>query len=138
MKTTFKIIVFLLLAGPASFAQNKPYRVVFDMTSKDTVDHRMVMRWVDEELQSHPEAMIEVVFFGKSLDMLVQGKSIAPEAITVMAQRKNVTFNVCAVAMKNNKIEKSQLLPGIKIVPDGIFEIVSKQNEGWGYIKVSH
>ena len=40
--------------------------------------------------------------------------------------------------MVNQKLDKSQLLTGVQIVPDGIYEIVSKQQEGWGYIKVSH
>jgi intracellular sulfur oxidation DsrE/DsrF family protein len=26
----------------------------------------------------------------------------------------------------------------VEIVPDGIYEIISKQRDGWGYIKVSH
>jgi intracellular sulfur oxidation DsrE/DsrF family protein len=44
---------------------------------------------------------------------------------------------VCAVALKNNNLDKSQLLPGVETVPDGIYEIISKQHEGWGYIKAS-
>jgi len=32
-------------------------------------------------------------------------------------------------------VDKSQLLPNVQIVPDGIGEIVAKQNAGWGYIK---
>jgi hypothetical protein len=50
----------------------------------------------------------------------------------------NVSFKVCAIAMKNNNISKSQLLPGVQTVPDGIYELVSKQQEHWGYIKVTH
>jgi len=50
----------------------------------------------------------------------------------------NVAFKVCAIALKNNNVDKSQLLPGVQTVPDGIYEIVSKQQEHWGYIKVVH
>ena len=39
--------------------------------------------------------------------------------------------------MKRNNIDKSQLIPGVEIVPDGIYEIILKQREGWGYIKVA-
>jgi hypothetical protein len=49
-----------------------------------------------------------------------------------------VSFKVCAIAMKNNGIEKSQMLPGVEVVPDGIHELVMRQQENWGYIKVSH
>jgi intracellular sulfur oxidation DsrE/DsrF family protein len=50
---------------------------------------------------------------------------------------KDVSFKVCALAMKRNKIDKSQLLPGVQVVPDGIYEIISKQRDNWGYIKVA-
>ena len=42
------------------------------------------------------------------------------------------------MALRNNNIEKSQLLPEVQSVPDGIYEIVSKQQDNWGYIKVVH
>jgi len=42
------------------------------------------------------------------------------------------------VAMKANNVEVNQLVPGVQIVADGIYEILSRQREGWGYIKVSH
>ena len=33
--------------------------------------------------------------------------------------------------------QKSQLLEGVGTVPDGIYEIISKQHQGWGYIKAA-
>jgi hypothetical protein len=39
--------------------------------------------------------------------------------------------------MKRHQLDKSQLLPGIGTVPDGIYEIVARQSEGWGYIKAA-
>ena len=67
-----------------------------------------------------------------------------PEKSTVIADVKeamknpNVSFKVCSMALKNNKTEKSQLLKDVQTVPDGIYEIISKQKSGWGYIKVMH
>jgi intracellular sulfur oxidation DsrE/DsrF family protein len=40
--------------------------------------------------------------------------------------------------MKNQHVDKSQLLANVQTVPDGIGEIVAKQHAGWGYIKVGH
>ena len=70
--------------------------------------------------------------------MITEGKSVVTEGVKTYTGKKNVAFKVCAIAMKNNNIDKSQLLPGVQIVPDGIQEISAKQHEGWGYIKVSH
>ena len=39
--------------------------------------------------------------------------------------------------MKAHNVDKSQLLPNVETVPDGIYELVSKQHEGWAYIKIA-
>ena len=61
-----------------------------------------------------------------------------PDIIEKLAANKNVTFRVCAVAMKAHNVERSELLAGVETVPDGIYEIITRQHQGWGYIKVSH
>ncbi|MBC7885842.1 MAG: DsrE family protein [Saprospiraceae bacterium] len=119
------------------FGQKTPYKVVFDVTTKDTVVHQMVMRWVKEIVKSTPDAEIEVVYYAKSLDMITKGKSVVADEVIMYASKNNVTFKVCEAAMKNNKVDKDQLLAGVQMVPDGIYEIISRQHEGWGYIKAS-
>jgi intracellular sulfur oxidation DsrE/DsrF family protein len=49
----------------------------------------------------------------------------------------NVAFKVCEVALRSNKVQKSEILKDVGTVPDGIYEIVKKQHEGWAYIKVA-
>jgi len=136
MKKVFVLYLGLLISCNV-FAQKAPYNVVFDVTSKDTVVHQMVMRWVKEILVADPKANVEVVFYAKSLNMITKDSSVVADDVMKYATYKNVSFRVCEVAMKNNKIEKSQLLTGVGTVPDGIYEIISKQHEGWGYIKAS-
>lgn len=137
MKKLF-IIGLLLLCCGFLFAQKAPYNVVFDMTSDDTITHKMGIRWISEVITSNPEANVEMVFYGKSLSMITDGKSTVAQAIRNYAENKNVALKVCAIAMKNNNVDKTQLLPGVEVVPDGIYEVISKQHDGWGYIKVSH
>ena len=119
-------------------AQTIPYNVVFDLTSKDTNDHKMVMRWLNEISKERPDAKLEVVLYGQSLDMIQKDKSVVAPAIAQLSQNKNIALKVCALAMKHHNIDASQLLPGVAIVPDGIYEIITKQKEGWGYIKAAH
>ena len=130
--------LMLCMCSFLSAQQKAPYNVVFDVTSKDTVLHQMVMRWVREILTADPNANIEVVFYAKSLDMITKDKSVVADSVMKYAANKNVKFRVCEVAMKNNNVDKSQLLQGVGTVPDGIYEIISKQQAGWGYIKVGH
>jgi uncharacterized protein len=116
----------------------KDYKVVFDLTSGDSLSQQTAIRWVNEITKAEPTAQVEVVMFGKGLPLAVKDKSAVANDVTTLATNKNVAFKVCSMALANQKIDKSQLLPGVQTVPDGIYEIVSKQREGWGYIKVAH
>ncbi len=132
------LIASLLVFTSFLYAQNVPYNVVFDLTSKDTNDHKMVIRWVSEISKSRPDAKLEVVLYGQSLGMITKDKSVVAGAIQELSANKNVAFSVCNIAMNHMNVDKSQLLPGVSIVPDGIYEIITKQKEGWGYIKATH
>lgn len=114
------------------------YKIVFDLTSNDSLDHKSLLRWINGISSSVPDSKLEVVMYGKGIFMVTQGQSTVEDAIKKLASNKNVTFAVCGVAMKNLGVTKEQLLPGVEIVPDGIYEILLKQREGWGYIKVAH
>ena len=130
------MLPLLLLAGFLSAQPN--YKVVFDVTSQDTTDHKLALRWANEILKAEPTAHVEIVLFGKSLAMINKERSVVADAITQLASNKNASVKVCRVAMKANNVDVSQLVPGVQIVADGIYEILSRQREGWGYIKVSH
>ena len=135
MKKPVFLTTLVLFAAHFLMAQTTDYKVVFDITSKDTNDHKAVIRWLNEITQSTPDAQLEVVFYAQSLGMVTKGKSSVADAVTNFAKTKNISFKVCAIAMKNQNVDQSQLLPGVQIVPDGIYEIISKQKQGWGYIK---
>ena len=137
MKKIMLLTAFMLSLCNYLMAQKAPYKVVFDVTSKDSTVHQMVLRWIKEIQAINPEAEIEVVFYAKSLGMVTKDKSAVAADVIKYAKNKNVTFKVCEIAMKNNGVEKGQLLEGVGIVPDGIYEIISKQHEGWGYIKAA-
>jgi hypothetical protein len=132
-----QVVLGLLCCSLAVAAQRADYKVVFDLTSRDTVDQKNMIRWLKEISESNPDAKLEVVMYAKGLELAVKDKSLVADDVTRLATNKNITFSVCAVAMKNNNITADQLLPGIHVVPDGIYEIITKQREGWGYIKAA-
>jgi intracellular sulfur oxidation DsrE/DsrF family protein len=130
-------IAALLLCSCILHAQQPDYKVVFDLTSKDTLDQRSVIRWLNEISKPNPDAKIEVVMYGQGFNFILN-KSIYAEAITKLAATENISFKVCDISLKNNKVDKTDLLPCADIVPDGIYEIITKQKQGWGYIKAVH
>jgi intracellular sulfur oxidation DsrE/DsrF family protein len=131
-------VLILLALSISGYSQNKPVKILFDVTSKDTLTHQAVLRHVNGMSSSYPNSNFEVVVYGAAVSMFQKGKSTVSKDIETASAKKNVSFVVCEQAMKRHNIDKSQLLPGIIVVPDGILEIVTKQGEGWGYIKEAH
>jgi len=130
--------VALLSLGFVDRQAAHPYRVAFDLTSRDSLDQKAVVRWIKELPASSPDVQMEIVMYGKGFELVMPTRSTVSADIQAALRLPNVTFKVCEIAMKNNQIDKSQLFPGVQTVPDGIHELVSKQQEGWGYIKVGH
>ncbi len=128
-------VIFMVLFSPVFLSAQSDYKVVFDLTSNDTMNHKAVIRWTNEIIKASKDAQVEVVFYGNSLDMVQKDKSVVAEDITKLSANKHVSFKVCSVAMQAHNVDKSQLIPGVETVPDGIYEIVTKQKEGWAYIK---
>ena len=138
MKRILAVAVLALLSLGFVQAQRQPYRVVFDLTSRDTLDQRAVLRWLKEVGTSSPDAQMEVVMYAKGFELVMPERSAYAAEVKEAMKNPNVSFRVCAIALKNNNVDKSQLLPGVQTVPDGIHELVMKQQDHWGYIKVVH
>ena len=138
MRRTLLVVLFALLSAGSVQAQQQPYRVVFDLTSRDSLEQKAVLRWLKEVSTSSPDAQMEVVMYAKGFDLVMPERSAYIADVKEAMKNPNVAFKVCAIALKNNNVDKSQLLPGVQVVPDGIHELVMKQQDHWGYIKVLH
>lgn len=119
-------------------AQTNNYKVVFDMSSKDSINQQAIVREIGLITGASPDAKLEVVIYGQGLELAIKNRTSQQPAIEKIIASNKASFKVCAMTMKRNNIDSTQLVPGVEIVPDGIYEIVSKQQAGWGYIKVGH
>lgn len=129
------LIVVALLFTAIVFAQEKPVKIVFDVTTSDEGTHQATIRHVKFMSKSYPDSEFEVVLYSGSLNMVLADKSTVADDITTLLENENVSFKVCAGTMSRYEASEADLIKGVEIVPDGIMEIVSKQQEGWGYIK---
>ena len=121
-----------------SNAQTSNYKVVFDMSSKDSVNQQAIIREIGLITGASPDAKLEVVIYGQGMDLVVKDRSLQQSAVEKLIAENKASFKVCAMTMKRTNIDKSQLVNGVEVVPDGVYEIISKQQQGWGYIKVGH
>jgi hypothetical protein len=130
--TTFFLALFYSLN---SIAQEKPVKIVFDVTSDNTKVHQSTMRHVKAMSTAYPDSQFEVVMYSGAMDMVLKGKSSVEDDMKALAGNDNVSFVICQGTMKRHEVDESELIEGVTTVPDGILEIIEKQGEGWGYIK---
>jgi uncharacterized protein len=76
---------------------------------------------------------IEVVAYGPGIDML-KLDSTAGGRIDE-ASKAGVKVIACENTMRNQKLSKADMLNGISYVPAGVVELVSRQQQGWAYIR---
>ena len=138
MKKKILMLALVLVTAVTLQAQNADYRVVFDLTSKDTSSHKTVIRQASGIAKANPDAKLEVVVYSGALDMVLKDKSIVAKDLENLIKNKQASVKVCAITMQRHNIDISQLVPGVEVVPDGIYQIITRQREGWGYIKVTN
>ena len=134
MKTIVRIML-LCFFSTLTYAQEKPVKIVFDVTSKSTSVHESAIRHVQMMSKAYPDSKFEVVMYSGAYEMVVKEKSQVSKQMEALADNENVDFVVCQASLNRHKIEPSQLVSGVRAVPDGILEIIQKQEQGWGYIK---
>ncbi|HZW70090.1 MAG TPA: DsrE family protein [Hanamia sp.] len=137
MKRILVIVSMLTTLVSFSTAQRSDYKVVFDLTSKDTLNQQSLLHEMTLIKEGNPDAKVEAVIYGQGLGLITKDASSQSAEIQRLVSMKDVSIKVCALAMKRQNVDASQLLPGVQIVPDGIYEIIVKQRDGWGYIKVA-
>lgn len=121
-------------ASELSSIENKQHRIVFQLTTDDTLAHKSLMKQLNNITAVAPDTKIEVVCHGPGLNMLVTGKTTVQDKILQM-KNKGVVFMACEFSMSERKITKENIIPEAGFVKAGIIEIVTKQEQGWSYIK---
>jgi intracellular sulfur oxidation DsrE/DsrF family protein len=81
----------------------QPYRVVFDLTSRDSLDQKAVVRWIKEVSTSSPTADIEVVMYAKGFELVMPDKSNVLADVQTALKNPKVAFKVCAIALKKQQ-----------------------------------
>ncbi len=142
MKNKIHLLALVLLFNTGLFAQNHEtktpeHKIIFQLTSGDTTAHKQLMKQFNNILTVSPTTQIELVCHGAGMDLLISGKTIVEDKINALAKR-GVLFNACEFSIKERKIDRNTILKIAEYVPAGIIEIVSKQEQGWSYIKAGN
>lgn len=137
MKNILLAVTLAIASVASAHAQKKEHKVIFEITSSDTADHRTVLRQINNVLKDVPNTRVEVVCHGAAIFMLVKDKTVLGEMMQDL-KTKNVSFAACNNSMRKNNLTPDQLVPVANVVPNGVMEVVTKEEEGWSYIKAGH
>jgi intracellular sulfur oxidation DsrE/DsrF family protein len=122
------------LAFSSSTVKPRAHRIVFHMTTPDTAAYRALTKQITNVRKEWPSAQIEVVAHNKGISMLLREKTnIQPQLTELKAQ--GITFLACENTLRQQKLEKSQIVGESGFVPGGLIHIVERQEQGWAYIK---
>jgi len=110
------------------------HKIVFQLTTNDTMAHKSLMKQLSNITSVAPTTKIEVVCHGPGLDMLVTGKTVVQEKIKQL-KVIGVDFVACEFSIKERNVPIEKIIPEAGFVKAGIIEIVTKQEQGWSYIK---
>ena len=129
------LIVFNISAKSSkSKSKESVHKIVFQLTTNDTLAHKSLMKQLNYITSVAPTTKIEVVCHGPGLDMLVTGKTIVQDKIKQL-KAIGVDFIACEFSIKERNVPIEKIIPEAGFVKAGIIEIVTKQEQGWSYIK---
>ncbi|MFN3952699.1 MAG: DsrE family protein [Thermaurantimonas sp.] len=123
-----------IFAQGSTSVENEPLRIVFQVTTDDTLAHKALMKQLTNITSVEPAVQIEVICHGPGLTLIQKSKSLQKEKIALFASR-GVAFKACEFSMSERKVSKDDILEAAGYVRAGIVHIADLQRKGWSYIK---
>ena len=128
--------------APAGADSNET-RIVFHVTDSNQAVAGELLNEVESMLTAYQAdgrpLRVEVVSNGEGLNLLREGLSQHKARIHQLAGRfSNLTFVACENTIQRLKVERGievKLIPDAEVIDSGIDHVVTRQREGWSYIR---
>ncbi len=129
------IATLALGAVPAAQAQNARHKVVFQVSDGDPQKWNLTLnnaKNVQDNL-GVDKVDLEIVAYGPGIGMLKMESQVANRIDA--AVKAGVKIVACENTMAAMKLVRADMLPEIGYVPGGVVELMTKQEQGWAYIR---
>jgi hypothetical protein len=110
-------------------------RVVIQVSDGDTAKWNLALNNA-KNLQADlgaPNVELEIVAYGPGIGMLKLDSPVAQRIEE--ASRSGVKIVACENTMKAQKLTRADMLDGIGYVGAGVVELMSRQQQGWAYLR---
>lgn len=133
MKASRILFLFAVILVSA-ISLNAQHKIVWDMPQGDTAMQKGLYKQLNNVITAAPDTKIEVVFHGNAVYAMLKDTGYFKKQIIAL-HKKGVMFRVCNNSLKGRNIDLSRVIPEAVVVPLAVLELVTKQEEGWSYIK---
>jgi hypothetical protein len=115
------------------------HRVVIQLSNGDD----SLIRSTGSQIQNlfnafEGQVQIELVCHGISLPILLKKENHLGDLLEKLIADFHVKILACENMLKANGKSEADLFKGIRLVPSGVAWIVSRQEEGWSYIRAAY
>ena len=124
------------LAAKKKAPPEKPNQVVLQVSDADPAIWNQALN-VARNIQNaygKDKVKVEIVAFGNGIDMVKFDATVANRVTE--ASGNGVAVIACENTMKARKLNNEDINASVGRVPAGVIEIVTRQREGWSYIKL--
>lgn len=110
-------------------------RVIFQVSDNDPRKWNLALNNVKNVQDDLGKANVEIelVAYGPGLPMLKLESEVANRIADALAQ--GVKIVACENTMTNTKVRREDMLPNIGYVKAGVVELMTKQQQGYSYIR---
>jgi intracellular sulfur oxidation DsrE/DsrF family protein len=118
-----------------SITGQKHHKIVIQVSDNDPAKWNLALNNA-KNLQDDVGAAnvdIEIVAYGPGIGMLKLES--ATGARVADAMKANIKVMACENTMRGQKLTRDDMLPAISYVPAGVTEIMTRQSEGWAYLR---
>ena len=140
LRTLGAALSFVAFAGCTSMPQQTAQvKATYHLTN-GLEEAQRAIRNVRNHLNADPNAKIVVVGNGKGIDFMLEGAKDSNgspfDASIQDLTSKGVEFRLCNNTIVSRKIDRSRVVPYVKIVPSGVAEVAMLQTkEGFAYVR---
>jgi len=122
-------------ADPVADKARGNYQIVFHVSENNPQHWQVALNnaMAFQRNLGKENTQVEIVANGPGLDML-KLDSKASDRVT-QALDHGIDVVACGETMKATKVNASDVIGGVRIVPGGIIEIADRQRAGWVYIR---
>lgn len=142
MKTFIYGSLFALMAT-AALAEGQNHKVAIHVDENDPQVMNMALNNVANVrsyyLEQGDTVTIEVVTYGPGLNMLIDGKSPVADRIAAMSlEFEDLQFSACANTLAGMEARAGHdiaLMTEATVVPSGVVQLITLQEQGYAYVR---